>query len=428
MKFHFREETMKKKITALLAGLLLFSLLPFGSARAVQAADSPSPSKYIVVLDPGHGGYDSGCTYTYSGKTYLESDINWKIALYCRQALLKEDNIKVYLTRQKNTCPGVAERPEIAAAKNADLLVSLHINDAGSSSSTAHGCMVCVAKGTWRSYLAKKEAAFTDYVIKELNAIGISTWSAVASNNGKYYRMGDDGSTYPNGGVRDYYGVVAHSIELDLPGVIIEHGFLSNASETANFFSSNAKLKRIGYADAAAIVSYFKSKAADPDYGKEDDRPAEWVKIGGKYYYRREDGSYQPQGFFTVDGKIYYIKADGSRASKFCRIKGKYYYFGTDGAAYVGRKVIDGVTYIFNSKGVMRFGWIRSSYGNYYFTYPKGHEKQGQVLSAGSYVIDGKLYKFSATGICTNYATAKTATAKQRRNYENIATVATTAA
>ena len=106
--------------------------------------------------------------------------------------------------------------------------------------------------------------------------------------------------------------------------------------------------------------------------------------------------------------------------------KKKFYYFGVDGAAYIGRKIIDGNYYIFNSKGAMRFGWVRSSYGNYYFTYPLGHEKQGQMLKSGSYVIDGKLYKFGSNGACTNYSTAKAATAKQKRNYENISTGAVT--
>ncbi|MBR2764665.1 MAG: N-acetylmuramoyl-L-alanine amidase [Blautia sp.] len=414
---------MKGLNLKILAGLLLAALIPFGSAKAVKA-DEPTPSKYIVVLDPGHGGYDSGCTYTYSGRTLEEKDINWKIALYCRQALLKEDNIKVYITRRSDTCPDVYDRPDFAASKGADLLVSLHINDAGSQSSSAKGCMVCVSKGGWRPYLAKKEAAFTKFVIKELNALGLSTWTG--STNGMYYRLGDDGVTYPNGAVQDYYGIVAGSVLLDIPGVIIEHGFLSNPSEAASYFSTNAQYKRLGYADARAIVNYFKSSAASVDYGKDEDRDPEWVRIGGKYYYRLSDGSYQPKGFFTINNKIYYIKSDGSRASKFCRIKKKYYYFGVDGAAYIGRKIIDGNYYIFTSKGAMRFGWVRSSYGNYYFTYPLGHEKQGQVLKAGSYVIDGKLYKFGSNGACTNYAKAKVATAKQKRNYENISTGAVT--
>lgn len=61
-------------------------------------------SNWIIELDPGHGGNDSGAV----GKTNdqpQEKDINLKIAKYIKQELSKNSNIKVYLTRTGDTKP-----------------------------------------------------------------------------------------------------------------------------------------------------------------------------------------------------------------------------------------------------------------------------------------------------------------------------------
>ena len=71
------------------------------------------------------------------------------------------------------------------------------------------------------------------------------------------YRLSSDGSVYPNGARRDYYAIVAQSVQQDLPGVIIEHAFVSSPSDAYNFFRTNSQLKKLGQADARAIVRYF---------------------------------------------------------------------------------------------------------------------------------------------------------------------------
>lgn len=56
--------------------------------------------------------------------------------------------------------------------------------------------------------------------------------------------MSENGSTYPNGKARDYYGIVAQSVEQNIPGVIVEHAFVSSPYDAVNFLSTNAKLKK----------------------------------------------------------------------------------------------------------------------------------------------------------------------------------------
>lgn len=53
----------------------------------MAATTTATTSKYVVVLDPGHGGNESGAGAVHNGKVYKEEEINWKIANYTMQAL-----------------------------------------------------------------------------------------------------------------------------------------------------------------------------------------------------------------------------------------------------------------------------------------------------------------------------------------------------
>lgn len=97
-------------------------------------------SKVVVVLDPGHGGYDGGATKSYGGKNYVEKDLNLKIAQYCKAELEKYENVQVYMTRDNDAYVGLEDR--VAKARNwgATVFVSIHNNS--SSSSRVHGATV----------------------------------------------------------------------------------------------------------------------------------------------------------------------------------------------------------------------------------------------------------------------------------------------
>ena len=57
----------------------------------------------VIVLDPGHGGHDGGASSSFNGKTYLEKELNLKIAQYCKAELETYSNVKVYMTRSNDT-------------------------------------------------------------------------------------------------------------------------------------------------------------------------------------------------------------------------------------------------------------------------------------------------------------------------------------
>jgi len=56
----------------------------------------------IIILDAGHGGYDSGCVFPEKDPVYLEKDYNLKIVLETK-SVLEALGAEVYLTRSDDT-------------------------------------------------------------------------------------------------------------------------------------------------------------------------------------------------------------------------------------------------------------------------------------------------------------------------------------
>ena len=79
---------------------------------------------HIVVIDPGHGGIDTGT----SGGGFHESHINLAVVKYLKELLDEQENWKVYYTRLNNTLPDLSTRVEFANALHADMLISVHCN------------------------------------------------------------------------------------------------------------------------------------------------------------------------------------------------------------------------------------------------------------------------------------------------------------
>src|SRR5688572_16829407 len=77
-----------------------------------------------IVIDPGHGGNDSGATVT--GLT--EAGLVLDVALRLEKLLQKQKDVEVVLTRRTNAYVPLEERTAIANRSEADLFLSIHAN------------------------------------------------------------------------------------------------------------------------------------------------------------------------------------------------------------------------------------------------------------------------------------------------------------
>ena len=247
----------------------LFSRL-FGSAGS-NSADSTGKSKssdLIVVLDAGHGGYDSGAV----GNGLYEKNLNLKIAKYCKAELEKYAGVKVYMTRSTDHFVALDQRVSIAAGHKADVFVSLHNNSAANSA--ASGTEVYYPNYNYRPSIGEKGRKLAGEIQKSLNSLGLSV-----CNNGIKSLDSKTGTRYPDGSLADFYAVIRGSKQSGFPGIIVEHAFISSASDASKYLNSDTKLKKLGVADAKGIASCYGLKKVEET---ETLQPTELTRVIGK--------------------------------------------------------------------------------------------------------------------------------------------------
>jgi N-acetylmuramoyl-L-alanine amidase len=109
---------------------------PVASPAAVRAALEARIPK-VVVIDPGHGGHDTGA----QSLVLNEKDINLAAALALKARLERSGRYRVVLTRSDDTFIPLEDRVRIAREARADLFISLHSDSAGQDP-TPHGASV----------------------------------------------------------------------------------------------------------------------------------------------------------------------------------------------------------------------------------------------------------------------------------------------
>ncbi len=194
---------MKYRLGALIA---LLTLLCFFNYVSAKDKSLPLLSK-VIYLDPGHGGTDSGAYY----KNVKESDINLIIAKKV-MALLKEEGAIVYLTRYGDYDLAVtnawnrkrsdlSRRANIINKSECDLYLSIHLN--AEDSGTLYGAEV------YYDSINPENKTIAEIFQNEFKK-SLNTNRDYKENNTKYLQR-----------------------RVSRPGVLLEVGFLSNASERA---------------------------------------------------------------------------------------------------------------------------------------------------------------------------------------------------
>lgn len=217
-----------------------------------SSASSAKTGNIIVALDPGHDSTHAGAHVN----GLSEEELTLKIANYCKEELEQYAGVEVYMTRTGASCPhpgssssgdDIGRRVNAAADAGAQIYVSLHLNS--SVSSSANGAEVIIPNKNWKPNVASKGEALAREIMDELVALGLGERSI-------YSKDTTVNEKYPDGSLSDYFAVQIYSKERGIPGIIIEHAFMSNSSDANNFLKTEAGLKKLGVADATGIAQY----------------------------------------------------------------------------------------------------------------------------------------------------------------------------
>ena len=383
------------------------------------AETSEKAGNLIVVIDPGHGGYDPGAVGVNGAK---EKDLTLKIAKYCKEELEKYGGVTVYMTRttdtglspSNNLSDDLKKRVEYAKGKKADVLVSMHLNSTGLGK--AHGAEVYYPNANYNPGVGNEGKNLASKIQKELVGLGLTDRGIKIRNSGT-------NTLYPDGSLQDYYALIWQSKRAGFPAIIVEHAFIDNIDDYNKYLSSDAKLKALGIADAKGIAqAYGLGKGqwiqndkgwwyqyADGSYAKNT-----WEAINGAWYHFDSNG-YMQTGWFTEGTAKYYLDpASGVMLTGWQQINNKWYYFNGSGIMLTGWQWIGTTCYYFDGTGVMAADtWIGNDYVNSNGAWVPGMIKPGWVQDEGgwwyrhkdgSYTrsnwekIEGQWYYFNAAG------------------------------
>jgi N-acetylmuramoyl-L-alanine amidase len=110
-------------------GVAFFAAMGFNPIAGAQTPPNPAPaSRFTVVLDPAHGGDDSGGRLA-SGQLEKAATLAFSVRL---RSLLSARGMAVVTTRESDTAVDPVRRAAIANHARAGACVSLHATESGS--------------------------------------------------------------------------------------------------------------------------------------------------------------------------------------------------------------------------------------------------------------------------------------------------------
>ncbi len=256
MKF---KATFLRIVVVSLAVLMLLMALP---VMQVVAADPKEPN-IVITLDPGHGGKKSADGSTGIGSAGAEQygGVNeyfytLSISEYTKERLEQYAGVEVYLTRENNEdCPGLKERADFAKEKNSDALISIHNNAA--SNTAGHGAEVIVPSTNFNRQIGNDSAKCARNILDSMVA-----QTGVEERSNPIYVKHSTATPpvrYEDNSIADHFQVIRYG-KINEIGVvmIVECAFLSNKTDYENHFATEEGLKKMGYAIADGLATYYK--------------------------------------------------------------------------------------------------------------------------------------------------------------------------
>lgn len=115
--------------------------MPPPDPRRAEPAEAPSSDpRPLIVVDPGHGGPDTGAKV--AGGEIMEKQVVLDFSIALRDQLEKGGKYRVALTRSDDTFIPLAERVKIARQRQAALFISIHADSLPKAEGDAQGATI----------------------------------------------------------------------------------------------------------------------------------------------------------------------------------------------------------------------------------------------------------------------------------------------
>ncbi len=219
----------------------------------------------LVVLDPGHGGFDPG---SIAPDGHREKDVALMMARAIRDELVASGRVRVALTRDDDRFLVLGDRREIARRLKADLFISIHADSAPNA--LARGATVYTLSEVASDKVAAQLAA-TENKSDIINGVNLGATdndvSSILIDLAQRETMTVSSSfaallqreMSPLIGSRSTFHQFAGFIVLkapDVPSVLLETGYMSNDDDLSLLFSRDYQ-HRIAVGVRRAVEAHF---------------------------------------------------------------------------------------------------------------------------------------------------------------------------
>ena len=216
-----------------------------------------------IIIDPGHGGFDSGAV----GKNGLqEKDVTLDLARRLHRHLEQSGRVRSFLTRTGDYYVPLSERTVIANQFRADLFISIHIN--ANKNRKAHGSATYFCSEKASSAEAARVAALENAVLnydgKRQRKSGYIDIEQILSAFGQKLNWKESGNfavgfqdrfkkelPFKSRGIHSANFFVLRKAKM--PAILLEAGFISNPGEEALLAQAKFRAKIVS-AIARGIV------------------------------------------------------------------------------------------------------------------------------------------------------------------------------
>ena len=256
-------------------GQVILPIPPLPRSASLPRISGDDDSRPLVVIDAGHGGVDPGAISPLDGRR--EKDVTLKIARAIRDELLRSGRVRVALTRNDDRFLVLQERYGIARRLRGDLFISVHCDSvgAGAGSEGASGASVYtlseVASDKESARLAARENR-ADIIAGvnlastslDISSILIDLTRRETMNSSATFARLLGREAQPLIPVKPVFHRMASLMVLkapDMPSILFETGYISNARDAA-FIDSPEGRGKIAQSIARAVQVYFARRLA----------------------------------------------------------------------------------------------------------------------------------------------------------------------